>query len=367
MAYNVNTNTIIDSSGKLAPVKFTSRANLPTGAARYLAFVNDQAELVMSTGTAPTTGPSANVTWYKFLTKPLDYKNEVYLEQGTVANGYVNSSIYNTIHKVHHNSDIVWTLASTTPFTSKYGGWHSTYLYAYYHQGNNENTSTKGAAKQDWATFTVSTITSRTTLTGTTMHSLQPGPKSENTFGVLHQGTSGEYITFSTDTWANGYNPPASANYGWGTFSETNGYSWNYGWSGTYKLTWSSNTWALSGAGTPSSGGTQNLGKALPTKWGKFYHGGDQGSQQTGICRYNVSADTWTTVSGQAANQVEQATMMGQDWGYWLGGYGPTGSWSGQNANSQKTNYANDTTHYSSISNPSNATSSGNACWGPIP
>jgi hypothetical protein len=301
----------------------------------------------------------------------MDYKNEVYIEQGTVANGYVSSSIYNTIQRVLHANDVCLMTSATTPFTSKYGGWHSTYLYAYYHQGNNEGTTTQGTACQDWATFTVTTLATRPTLSGQAMNSTQPGPKLQNTFGVLLEGTAGVYITFSTNTWtSSGYAFSGATNYGWGMFGQNYGYTWNYGFSDTYYINWSTATWAGTGGGSPPGSSQSSLGKALNTKWGKFYHTGDQSANSNSLLmpHFNTASSTWTAAVSSGPNyQVEQSCMMGQDWGYLLGGYGPSGNWAGQNAYSCKMNYANDTVYYSAISNGNNALSSANACWGPLP
>jgi len=368
MAFYSNDKAVIQSNAIVAPGVFTSRANLPTGAAGYLAFVQDQNLLVVNTGVAvSTTGPDANVTWYRFLNKPNDYKNEVILQQGTVANGYVGASIYNTISRVMHATDLLQQLNTTTTWTSNYGGWHSTYLYAYYHQGYNADSGALGANKQDWATLTVTSLTNRPNCNGGKLNTTNPGPKLDNTYGIINQGTAGCYITYATDTWATGFGFGPGTNYGWSTFSDTNGYQWNSGNTYTYKLTWNTATWNATAAGNPPSGGTANLGKALNTKWGKFYHGGDSGTQQTGVSIFTTASDSWASTNAQVNPQTEQCCMMGQDWGYWLGGYGPSGSWAGQNAYSQKTWYATNTTSYSSISNGPNALSSGAACWGPLP
>lgn len=367
--YSNSTNISITNSQYVVPATFTTRASLPTGAAGYLAYVQDQAEFVVNTGAGVAdTGIESGVKWYRFLVKPMDYKNETIIEQGTVANGYVGSSIYNTIHRIVHSQDILQLMTQTTPFTSKYGGWHSTELYAYYHQGNNEGATTQGAAKQSWATAAMTTLTNRATLTGNAMNSTQPGPKLSNTVGVLLQSTSSCYISFATDAWViGGYNISGGTNYGWGTFGQNYGYTWNSGYSNTYKLNWGNSTWAA-GAGSPSAGGTSSLGKALNTKWEKFYHVGDQGTQQTSASKHNNSNDTWTSLTTTQINpQVEQSMCMGQDWGYLLGGYGPSGSWSGQNAYSQKMMYVSDTiSRTGTRMDGANALSSGNACWGPM-
>lgn len=357
MSLYANNNLVVDNTKQIKLASFTNRAALPTGANGYLAYIQDQGDFAIKQGTA----------WYKFLCKPMDYKNETIIEQGTVANGYVGTSIYNTIHRIVHAQDILHLLNATTPFTSKYGGWHSTEQYAYYHQGNNEGATTQGTAKQSWATLAVTTLATRTALTGNAMNSLQPGPKVQNTFGVLNQGTAGCYITFATDTWtSSGYGLPVATNYGWGTFGANYGYSWSFGYSSTYKMNWGTSTWSA-GAGSPSAGATANLGKALNSKWDKFYHAGDSGTSQAGVSRHNNSSDTWVTTPSQINPQTEQCGCMGQDWGYLLGGYGPSGTWVNQNAYSQKLLYATEAiVRTGTRMDGANALSSGSACWGPL-
>jgi len=375
MALYFNSNLVVDNYTDAIPVQYSTRANLPSGSGfavqSYISYVTDQQEFVVNYGNAAvTTGLESSVVWQKFQVKPMDYKNEVVIQQGVVANGYVGSSIYNTVSRVIHALDLTQLLSITTPFTSKYGGWHSTWLYAYFHQGNNEGTTTQGAAKMDWATQTMTTLTTRPSLSGQAMNSTQPGPKVQNTFGVLLQGTAGCYFTFTNDTWtSSGYatNAP-STNYGWATFDQNQGYQWNSGNNNVYTLNWGNQTWSATSSGNPPSGGTGNLGKALNSKWQKFYHCGDAGTQQSGISKFNNTSLTWSTNPNSEINpQCEHGMMMGQDWGYLLGGYGPSGAWAGQNAYSQKIYYVSDTlVRIGTRLDGPNALSSSNACWGPI-
>ena len=163
MAIYANTNLVVDASKQWHLAQFANRAALPSGADGYMAYIQDQGDYVIKQGGA----------WHKFIRKPMDYKNETLIEQGTVANGYVNSSIYNTIHRIIHAQDILHLTTATTPFTSKYGGWHSTELYAYYHQGNNEGTTTQGTCKQSWSTYSVTTLATRSGVSGNVLNSLQ--------------------------------------------------------------------------------------------------------------------------------------------------------------------------------------------------
>jgi hypothetical protein len=330
-----------------------------------MAYVADQNEFVTSKGTSVvTTGNESGVIWYKFLTKPMDYKNEVILQQGTVGGGYSASSIWNTISRINHTSDILIEDAVTMGFTTNYGGWHSTYLNAYYHQGNNSTAS----GYQSWATGTYSSNNAQPSA-WTSPNSLQPGPKTQNTLGILLSGTSSQYLLFSTNTWTSGgYNCPASQGYGAGVFSQNNGYTYTWGNGGPYQLNWSNSTWSATGAGEHTGGGG-NYGKMLNTKLNKAYHGGDNSSTSVvTVASFTYTTNTWAaTGSNQPYCQGEQSCVMGQDWGYWLGGYGLGGTWGVQNLYSCKTWYPTDTTAYWAISNGLRALSSGSGCWGPIP
>ena len=355
--------------GTLRPGRYGARSTAPqTGVQGYLDYITNVDEFMVNKDQTPegvSPGPSYDNRWYKFLTKPMSYKNEVILEQGTVANGYSASSVFNTIHRILNASDTLQLTGGTTSFTSRYGGWHSTKLAAYYHQGNNGDAASYGANKQDWATMTVVSIADRPSLSGAYMNSIQPGPVAQNTFGVLQQGTSGCYLTFSTDSWtSSGYGISASTYLGWGSFGANFGYTWNYGYSNVYKINWSVGTWTQTSSGNPAASDGA-AGKSLNTKWNKFYHAGSNSILD--VSRYNNSNDTWSTTGSQVNPQTEQCGVMGQDWGYWLGGYGPAGSWSGQNQYSQKTFYSTDTTFRLASADGQNALSSGNGCWGPIP
>jgi hypothetical protein len=363
MAFYIGSNVVIGSDGTLNVGQYANRAALPSSSVTgYISFVADQAELVNNTGSAvATTGTETTVTWYKYLLKPMDYKNEVILQQGTVGGGYVNSSVWNTIGRINTVNDIMTEDVATMSFTTNYGGWHSTALYAYYHQGGGT-----AANKQSWVTATVSTITSRPA-SSTSPNSLQPGPIVQNTLGLILSGTSSWYITFSNDTWTTGgYNPPTSQGYGAGSFGQTYGYTYTYGNSVAY-LNWSNSTWTTTSSGNHING-AGTYGKILTTKWNKFYYIGDNTNSTQTVSVYSMATNTWSNSGSNEPNpQSEGSQVMAQDWGYMCGGYGPSGAWAGQNAYSLKTMYATDTTFYNSVSNGVRALSSGSGCWGPLP
>ena len=359
MAFYVSSNKVVDNTGAFVPQQFATRATLPTGSAAYMAFITGHGDPAVSTGQAVSNnGYEASVTWYKFLTKPVNYKNETILAQGTVAGGYIGSSLWTNIQHVNHATDILHEMKNTLSMTCRYGGWFSTDLAAYYCQFMDGT----GVNKQLWTTFTVSTIASLPSYTsGECPNSVQAGPKSMNTKGVLVHNQTSQYITFSTDTWTSGgFNPVTNQRFGGGAFGEVYSYSYSWNNGSVNKLNWSNNTWTQTSSGGPASVG--NLyGKTLITKLDYWYYAGDV-SGGNGFNQYNNSSDSWTSRGGQAySGQSEQPSIMGQDWGYFIGGYNA----STQNGVSQKIHYSTHTISRTTQADAGRSTSSAASGWGP--
>jgi hypothetical protein len=330
----------IDNRG-IVRLPIYALANLPNSStAGYLAYVQDQQRLTISTG-------DSTIPWKTFLTVPADYLNEVVIEQGVIGGGTNGPSVYNNMSKVHFASDAGIQLNTTLPFTQAFGGQHSTWQYAYYHSGNSTQ-----SAKQDWATFTVASITSRPGISGALGASLNPGTKGLNTYGVVMSGGTSNTLNFSTDVWiSNNFDSPVALDYG--TFGETYGYGMSFSAGTVYKLSWSSSSWAATGSGV--SNGNANS-KPLNTKWNKWYQGGPGST----IDIYNNAIDTFTNSRSTPGTFQNQASAMGQDWGYWYGYLG------GYNGNAYKTSYTVDATFYPPRSPLSYSASSASATSGPI-
>jgi hypothetical protein len=341
--------------------RFPSAASLPTGngLAGYLAYVQDTETLQLNIGSG---------LWRKFQTRAIDYKNEVILEQGTVGGGYNASSIFQSITKIHYASDAPIQLLPTLSFTTKYGNVHSTAMHAYYHQGDGALSSNNGygACKQDWATMTVTTITSRSSCGGSYITSTQPGPKQQNTFGVVMLGLNSCYITFATDSWTNGgYSTGLVDNSGGlATFGESYAYTIGTGSSNVYKLDWvaATPTWTATSSGT----GTWNYSpKALNSKWNKWYQSG--GTSSTNLDIYLNASNTYSTSPSTAPfGSQEQETLMGQDWGYWTGIYNDTAD-GPYSSTIFKTDYSSNTTKTVQRGSFNYKHASGDGCWGPMP
>lgn len=347
MAFNNNKKRDVnnDASFVVAQQSFYDKASLPTNVPGYLSYVQGLDVLALNTGGS---------NWRTFQTRPLDYKNEVILEQGTIGGGYNASSVFNTITKLHYASDAPVRLLPTLAFATNYGTQHSTYMYGYYHQ------AAGASCKHDWVTFTVSTIPSRSTCIGASGISVQPGPKQQNTLGVINLGTAGCYLNFTNDTWAAGYALPVSEDTGNSAFGANYGYANGPGGSNVYKLNWGTMTWTATASGTGNFGA---YGKSLNTKWDKWFQGSLNGS----VNRYNNSSDTFTILDpakfSAPTSFQEQETIMGQDWGYWTGyngiqTYGTT---------IYKTEYSSETTAAVQRGSMTYNHSSGSACYGPIP
>jgi hypothetical protein len=354
MAFYSNGLKNIDNQG-IVDLRLYTSTSLPQSAlAGYLAYVSDQQSLTVNTGDASVINGVSQL-WKTFATLPADYKNEVILEQGVVGGGY-NSSVggggWNYMSRTLFSSDATIQLQTTLPFSLAYGGEHSTWQYAYFHSG-----SATGAAKQDWATFTVASIANRTTISGGLGASLNPGTKGQNTIGVLTQATDSVSLNFSTDTWTNfNYNPPVALQYG--SFNDVYGYGMSFTAGNVYKLNWSNSTWSATNSrvanGSYNSGATP---KSLNTKWNKWYQGGTGAT----VDIYSTVTDTFTSNPHSPPGSFqEQGTMMGQDWGYWVGYVG------GFTGTGYKTDYSLDTTIASSRTALQYSGSSSSGTSGPI-
>lgn len=363
MAFFINTTKVIDNSSDIIPGKFTTRASLPPGAAGYLAYVSDLNEFVANTsvalqgGTDPTAA-DAGITWYKFITKPMSYKNEVLLAQGTIAGGFNNGGALYRIEQIYYSNDTMAIVAPYLPFTTASGGSHSTAGYAYYHRGGYVGTE-KGTAKHDWATYTVVTLTDRPNCYGGYINCLEPGPVAQNTIGVVLNGTASCYITYSTDSWTTGGYNASGTGHGWATYSGNYGYNWD-GTNDLYRLTWAGATWAPTTAGNPPN--STDYAKSLNSKWGKFYSSG--GTSSSYMDRYTEASNSWASnVSGMALTWQDQSTLMGQDWGYYIGFY-----WSGTYyASGYQLHYPTETVTLNSYAALTSGASAASSCTGPIP
>jgi len=330
MAFYTNGIQNIDNQG-IVELPIVQSPNLPISAvAGYLLYLQDQKVLTVSTG-----NPSD--LWRSFQAVPLSYKNEVPLEQSIIAGGY-NSDIgfdgRNSMSRLQFSSDATIQLSTTVPFNLARGAHHSTWQYAYFHGGN-----VNSSAKQDWSTFTITSITSRPGSNFFPTACLNPGKKGENTLGLLFNLFASYEINFSTDSWSTG-NYNNNTNNNCGTFGETSGYAWNQ--NTVQKLNWSTRVWSATGAG-PANG--SNFSKLLNSKWNKWYLpgntggvGGTGGTPTMDI--YSNSSDTFSAGATPVTTILGCDGVMAQDWGYWAGYYNFQEGYTG---NALKMDYASNT------------------------
>lgn len=372
MAIYSNGLLVIDNTGNIIPAKYTTRTSLATTPTPgYIAYLSDINDFAFSTNRGPSTGPGGNLylnastygagsqgyfSWYKFVAKPSDFKNEIILQQGSVSGGYVGGNVWSNILHVHHSCDVALEAPQTLPFASYYGGWHSSEWIAYHHQGN----SSTAASYQDWATWSVVSIAARPTASYSP-NSWHNGTKvgSNNYYGQIQIGTTGNYINYTTNSWGVGYGTGGSHSYGAGVPADGNfAYNHTPGQGGPFK--WNYTTMSTSGAlAGEAPFGTGTAGKAMPTKWFKWYMNPNASSSMS---RYNVSSDTWSGAPSQQYNNGEQCCVMGQDYGYMIAGYNGA-----QNNVSVKTYYPSDSHQVLGAIYSQRNQSSGNACYGPIP
>jgi hypothetical protein len=362
---------VVDNSGNIIPNKYTTRASLTTGLEGYIAYVSDTQDFVFSSNRDPSTGPSGvqypqqqvsntgNFRWYKFLSKPMDYKNEIILQQGTVAGGYVGGNQWSQIARVNSVTDVLHEQPQTMSFASLYGAWHSSEWYAYYQQGGTGPASQQ--CKQDWATWSVTTTSSRPT-GGTGPNSWHSGTKNgaNANWGMVQQGGSNNSINFNTDSWNTSYGV-GNGYYGGGAVGE-NSISFNMtaGSGGAYKWNFTSMTSSGTFAGEAPNIGGNIHGKPLSTKWYKWFFNANNSSATD---KYNVSSDSWTVVANSEYTNGENCPVMAQDWGYWICGY----NGNGQNNVSTKTFYQSESTYLLGTIYGQRNQSSGCACYGPMP
>lgn len=300
-----------------------------------------------------------------------DYKHGLTLSRGYIGGGYVSSSVWNTVTKIANATDAWSTASNALPYATKYGTWSSSATNGYC--GNANRDTATGMQKFNFAAETTATCASKN-YGGANPWSVQEGV-GFNTDGTAY-GTKayhGGYANggywdrwvFATETAAalsSGSAPDTQETCGW--FDKY--YSWvNYG-ATTLKMTTSSESWAtLSTTNTYSGvGGYGSPGywyKPVNTKDGKCFMCGDQSyvGTTTGLncAKFLNSTSTWIGILyKQTLANSEQSGVMGQNHGYFAGGYSGV-----QNAHSDRIDYGSETIRQ--IFDAPRALSSGAPMW----
>ena len=354
---------VIDNQGDFEIAVYSTRANLPSSSVQgYMAYVQDQEELVNNTGNtvypntantqpSPATvsgSPDTGVTWYKLLEPSTTTQQSGRLDQGTMQGGYNAVVQWNTIHQLLFSTDTATLRPETTPWASRYSTAMSSKFFAYYHAGatgptpSNDTGQEGETCRQSWSTFSVSLIAStRANMLGSQQVTLYSTSNLNNNYGIMQYGGDSAYFIFATDTtttsdyWYNNGSGPYSST----QFNDPNGGN-NYGlsangpvygyvnWVNVSKFNWSSKTWNTTGAGeAPTARGGYRGGHSTP--YNKFYYG-----FYANIDIYNTTVDLWNVSGGTQCPLftddsrfsdapgnarsvfVEATTVPGQDWGY---------------------------------------------------
>jgi hypothetical protein len=355
MAFYSNGLKNIDNQG-IVDLRLYTSTSLPQSAlAGYLAYVSDQQSLTVNTGDASVINGVSQL-WKSFQQIPASYKNEVILAQGVVAGGRNDiiplSPSVNYMSRILFSSDSAIQLQTTLPFDMHRGTSHCTWQYAYYHNGPDNQ-----CAKQDWATFTVASIDARPGSNQFPTGGLNPGKKGQNTYGLIFYGIK-YTLTFATETWSySAFGSPITVSEDVAS-GENYGYAMSTGDQTVYKLNWDTGVWT----GTSSGYGSANpYTRALNSKWNKWYQAG----WNTAVMDvYSTANDTFSSAGAIAYPMFYEATVMGQDWGYWAT---PLNSVGGTDySQSFKTQYSTDSTQMSSRTQLNYAVSAGTGTSGPI-
>ena len=298
-----------------------------------------------------------------------DYKHGMNLNRGYIGGGYVSSSIWNTVTKIANATDSWSTAANTLPSATKYGTWSSSATNGYC--GYAQRDSNAAMQKFNFAAETTATITSKN-YGGANPWSVQEGV-GFNTDGTAYgryayhggyaNGGSGDKLTFATEAWSTKSSvPDTQETCGW--FDKFNGYV--VVGSTTYKMPISTETWgSISTTNTyPGVAGFGSPGywqKPVNTKEGKCFMCGDQSyvGTTTGLncAKFLNNTSTWiANPYNQTLANSEQSGVMGQNHGYFAGGYNGA-----QNAHTDRVNYGNDTIRQ--IFDAPRALSSGAPFW----
>ena len=298
-----------------------------------------------------------------------DYKHGLTLSKGYIGGGYVSSSVWNTVTKIANATDAWSTASNTLPSATKYGTWSSSAYNGYC--GYAQRDTNTNMQKFNFAAETTATITAKN-YGGANPWSCQGGI-GFNTDGSLYgsyayhggyaNGGSGDKFTFSNETWSTKSSVPDTQECSaW--FDKY--YCWVNVGTTTYNMPISSETWStLSTTNTYSAqGGFSSPGywqKPVNTKDGKIFMAGDQNyvgtsTGQNCVVFYNSTSTYKLNVYQQTLGNSEQSGVMGQNHGYFAGGYSGV-----QNAHTDRVDYGTGTIRQ--IFDAPRALSSGAPFW----
>ena len=286
------------------------------------------------------------------------YKHGLNLTKGYIGGGYIGSNIWTVVTTIENSTDTWGTSANASIPALYYGSWMSSHTNGYMLYTSLSNYKMSFATENVVATTSRNYGTSNSPVSITHGIGYEPDGTGYGTKGFLIANNSTNYdvLNFASDTWvaksdANVATQPA---YTQAWFDKL--YGWSLGSDGvTRKFPFSSETWTSI---TPTPNYTLTLsywGKGLPTKDGKSYV--HPGGLVAPFMKYMHITDSYqTNPYNQTLNNDEQSPVMGQNHGYWAGGYNGV-----QNAHSDRVEFNTDTVI--NILDAPRALSSGSPMW----
>jgi hypothetical protein len=274
-----------------------------------------------------------------------DYKQGLSLTKGYIGGGYISNAGWTVVTTIQNATDTYGTSANANLVSPhRYGGYFSSHINGYILWGDGGSYGLINK-KMSFATENVTAIDNRSygNYPSTIQHGIGYEPNGtmfgSKGYTLANSSTNYEKFTFNTDTFraasdGSVYSGDQSYNQAW--------FDKNYGWSlasdgVTRRYEYSSETWSTR---SPSPNYTLTLsywGKGLPTKDGKSYV--HPGGIVAPFMKFMHTTESYmTNPYEQTLNNDEQPTVMGQNHGYFAGGYNGV-----QNAHTDRVEYNTDT------------------------
>jgi len=309
------------------------------------------------TGTMKYNGSALNLEYIAD-----DYKNGLTLTKGYIGGGYVSSSVWTVVTTIQNSTD-AWGTSANASLRSGlyYGGWASSHINGYLLWCGGDVIN----QKMSFSTEVCSNIDNRNYGSGNSCSQIQHGIgyNSDGSFYgtrayTLANADSTNYdkLTFAADTWiaASDSNIATQTAYTQAWFDKLAGYSLgSNGYTKGYPF--ATETWANITASPNYTISLGAWGKALPTKDAKTYIIGNNVTLP--IMKFmHLTFSYVTNAYSQTLANGENSPVMGQNHGYWAGGYNGV-----QNAHTDRVEYMTDTVI--NIPDAPRALSSGSPMW----
>ena len=293
-----------------------------------------------------------------------DYLHGLNLTKGYIGGGYISNAGWLVVTTIQNSTD-TWGTSSAASLRAalRYGGWFSSHDNGYilWSDGNLFN------QRMAFSTEICSNIANRNYGSNNSTVCIQHGIGFMGGADGLAYGTKGftlannsstnyDKFNFSSETWvaASDANIATQTSYTQAWFDKL--YGWSLGSDGvTRKYPFSTETWGAVTANPNYTLTPSYWGKGLPTKHNKSYV--HPGGIVAGFMKFIHTTDSYqTNPYSQTLNNDEQSPVMGQNHGYWAGGYNGA-----QNAHSDRVEFNTDTVI--NIPDAPRALSSGSPMW----